>query len=767
GNFSFGDYFKADAIPFAWELVTDGFGLEPDRLWVTVHVDDDEAADIWHDAVGLPVERIQRMGADNFWEMGETGPCGPCSEVFYDKGEAYGPPGGPAGGGDERFVEFWNLVFMQYDRQPDGALEDLPRRNIDTGLGFERTLGILQRVDSVFDTDVLAPLVAAAAGITGRPYGADDRADVALRILADHARTMSFLVSDGVQPSNEGRGYVLRRIIRRAVRQAFQLDVDKLVTPPMVEATVELMGGAWPELARNAATVAEVVEREEARFRETLRHGMTALDAALDEGAAEVPGAVAFRLHDTFGFPIELTREIAAERGAAVDEEGFRAAMEDQRRRARADRDRAGPGGDGARDYREVLDRSGTTEFVGYGSYQAGARVEAVLPGDDGTVEIFLDRTPFYAESGGQVGDTGTIVTETGRARVLDTTAPLPGLHRHLARVVDGVIEPGAQAVATVDAERRDAIRRNHTGTHLLHWGLREVLGVHVQQQGSLVGPEYLRFDFSNFGPVEAAKLQVVEDLVNEQILADEPVRAFETTRSHAEELGAIAFFGDKYGEYVRVVEAGSRSRELCGGTHVGALGMVGPVRITGESSIGSNLRRITGLTGTGALERTREEELLLARTAALLRAEPRELPDAVGRVLDHLKALEAELKALRAQLAAGEADRLAAGALAGVVVARRDGLAPDQLRQLALAVRRAPGVRAVALAGTPDGARVALVAAVAPGSGLDAPALVAEAARLVGGGGGGKGDVAMAGGRDPSRIDDALDALRARLAAA
>ena len=766
GNFSFGDYFKSDAIPFAWKLVTEGFGLDPDRLWVTVHVDDDEAADIWHDAVGLPVERIQRMGADNFWEMGDTGPCGPCSEIFYDKGEAYGAAGGPEKGGDERFVEFWNLVFMQYDRQPDGRLDDLPRKNIDTGLGFERTLAVLQQVDSVFDTDVLAPLVQAAARVTGRTYGADERADVSLRILADHSRTMSFLVSDGVHPSNEGRGYVLRRIIRRAVRQAFQLDVERLVTPAMIEATVEVMGGAYPDLARNAGTVAEVVEREEARFRETLRNGMSALDTAL-EGADEVPGPVAFRLHDTYGFPIELTREIAAERGASVDEAGFRAAMDDQRRRARADREKAGVGG-GARDYREVLDEFGTSQFRGYGEHQTSAKVLAVLPaGEDGTVEIFLDRTPFYAESGGQVGDTGTIITETGRAEVLDTTAPLPGLHRHLARIVDGVVQPGAHAVATVDAGRRDAIRRNHTGTHLLHWGLREALGLHVQQQGSLVGPDYLRFDFSNFGPVEPVKLQQVEDMVNEQILANEPVRAFETTKTHAEQLGAIAFFGDKYGEYVRVVEAGSRSRELCGGTHVGALGMIGPVRITSESSIGSNLRRITGLTGTGTLQRTREEELLLARTAVLLRAEPRELPEAVGRVLDHLKTLEAELKALRSQLSAGEADRLAAEAVAGMVVARRDGLAPDQLRELALTVRRAPGVRAVALAGSPDGARVALVAAVAPGSGLDAPALVGEAARVVGGGGGGKGDVAMAGGRDPSRIDDALDALRARLGAA
>jgi alanyl-tRNA synthetase len=764
GNFSFGDYFKADAIPFAWQLVTEGFGLEPDRLWVTVHHSDDEAADIWRDGVGLPAERIQRLGEDNFWEMGETGPCGPCSEIFYDKGDAYGPAGGPGeGGGDERYVEFWNLVFMQYDRQADGTLLDLPRKNIDTGLGFERTLGILQKADSVFDTDILRPLVEAAARTTGRPYGEEERVDVALRILADHARTMSFLVSDGVYPSNEGRGYVLRRIIRRAVRQAFQLGVETPVTPPMVRATVEVMGDAYPDLARNADFVADIVDREEAKFRQTLRLGLAALDTALED-ASQVPGAVAFRLHDTYGFPIELTREIAAERQATVDDAGFRSAMDEQRRRARADRSATTVDGEG-RDYRELLDQFGTTDFTGYGEYQTAARVLAVLPGDDGTVEVFLDRTPFYAESGGQVGDSGLIVTEQGRAQVLDTTAPLPGLHRHTARILEGALEPGQEAMAAIDALRRDAIRRNHTGTHLLHWALREVLGTHVKQQGSLVAPEHLRFDFSNFGPVEQVHLDRVEELVNEHILSNEPVRAYETSKAHAEQLGAVAFFGDKYGDYVRVVEAGSRSLELCGGTHVGALGMIGPVKVTSESSIGSNLRRITALTGTSTLERARTDVRLLARVAELLRAEPREAPEAVERVLARQRELEQELRALRAQAAAGEAARLAAGAEGGAVVARRDGVAPDQLRELALTIRKEPGVKVVALIGSPDGARVALVAAVTPDAGIDAAELLSGPARLVGGGGGGKGEVAMAGGKDVTKIDDALAALRSAVA--
>ncbi|MDP9387819.1 MAG: alanine--tRNA ligase, partial [Actinomycetota bacterium] len=681
GNFSFGDYFKEQAIPYAWELSTEVLGLDGERVWVTVHDSDDEAAEVWRDVVGVPAERIQRMGADNFWEMGETGPCGPCSELYYDRGPEHGEGGGPVGGGEERFVEFWNLVFMQYDRQGDGELLPLPRRIIDTGAGFERLLALLQGTYSVFDTDVLRPLVGAAEGLTGRRYGDDATTDVALRILADHARTVAFLVSDGVFPSNEDRGYVLRRIIRRAVRLAFQLGVERLVTPGLVRAAVDVMGTAYPELARDGDLVADVVQREEERFRQTLRSGLSALDTALEAGT-QVPGEVAFRLHDTFGFPIELTREIAAERDAAVDEEGFQAAMAAQRERARRHQRVTVDAGPGA--YRELLERFGTTEFTGYAEHESKGQVLAVLPGaDDASLEVFLDRTPFYAESGGQVGDTGTITTDSGRAEVLDTTAPLPGLHRHTVRVVEGALVAGEEAVAAVEAERRESIRRNHTGTHLLHWALREVLGPHVKQQGSLVAPDYLRFDFSHFAPVGPDEAEQVQERVNELVLANEPVRAYETSKAHAEELGAIAFFGDKYGDYVRVVEAG-RSLELCGGTHVGALGMIGPVMVTSESSIGANMRRIFALTGTGALERVWEEERLLGRVATLLRADPNDVPDAVERLLERQRSLEAELRALRTQAAAGEARQLAATAVDGVVVARRDGLPPDQLRELA-----------------------------------------------------------------------------------
>ncbi|HEV7888565.1 MAG TPA: alanine--tRNA ligase [Acidimicrobiales bacterium] len=762
GNFSFGDYFKEQAIPLAWELSTEVFGYDGDRIWATIFLDDDEAFQIWRDVVGLPAERIQRMGEDNFWEMGDTGPCGPCSELYYDKGPAYGEAGGPAHGSEERYLEYWNLVFMQFDRQPDGSMPELPRKIIDTGAGFERNLILLNDLDSIFETDVLKPIVEAAERVTGAPYGRDEPTDVALRILADHARSISFLVNDGVFPSNEERGYVLRRIIRRAVRQAFTLGVEKNVTPALVDATVEVMGQAYPDLVRNADFVKGVVEREEDRFRRTLRSGMARLDEELERSPTSVSGQVAFQLHDTFGFPVELTREIATERGAAVDEAGFEQAMADQRSRARE-----AAKGDEHTDtgvYRDLVEQFGTTEFTGYSEYQSTGRVLAVVPnGDDGAVDVYLDRTPFYAEGGGQVGDIGTIKTETGEVRVLDTTAPVSGLHKHTAQVVEGEIVPGQEATATIDRERRDAIRRNHTGTHLLHWALREVLGGHVKQQGSLVAPDYLRFDFSHHSPVSDEEMERIEALVNERVLNNEPVRAYETSKGHAEQLGAIAFFGDKYGEFVRIVEAGDRSMELCGGTHVGALGMIGPVKVTSEGSIGANMRRIFALTGAGTLEHVRHEEQLLERSAEMLRTKPEELPDAIERALARQKALEDELKTLRAQMAGSEAKDLAAEAEGGIVVARRDGLPAEQLKDLAVAARD-EGLKAVVLIGSPDGERVAVVAAVTKDSGLEAGRLSGEAGRVTGGGGGGKGDVTTAGGKDPSKIDEAVAAVRAQL---
>ncbi|GAC1594314.1 MAG: alanine--tRNA ligase [Acidimicrobiales bacterium] len=776
GNFSFGDYFKDLAIPYAWEVVTEVFGLDPDRLWVTVFETDDDAEEIWRDATPIRADRVQRMGKDNFWEMGDAGPCGPSSEIFWDRGPAHGEDGGPKFGGDERFVEIWNLVFMQDLRQRDGALIPLTKKNIDTGAGMERILAVLNGLDSVFDTDVLRPLIERAASLTGRSYGADERADVSLRILGDHTRTVSFLVNDGVMPSNEERGYVLRRLLRRAVRHAYQLGVETMILPALVETVVEVMGDAYPDLRRNADYVTGIVAREEERFRQTLKSGSAILDEALaiggPDGVKQVSGATAFLLHDTYGYPIDLTKEIAAERGVDVDEGGFAAAMTEQRERAKEDRRRKRQGGADevpVEDYREILDNFGTTDFVGYNETESTSRVLAVLDagtvGDRRRVELFMDRTPFYAEGGGQVGDTGVVTTPTGKVRVLDTTSALPGLTRHAGEVLEGDVAAGQEATATIDTERRDAIRRNHTGTHLLHWALRQVLGADVHQQGSFVGPEYLRFDFNFHSGLNTEQIRQVEDLVNDRVLADEPVRAFETTRAEAEGLGAMAFFGEKYGEVVRVLEAGSQSTELCGGTHVPATGFIGPLRVTSERSVATGTRRIEAVTGFGTIERMRAEETTLARAAGILKAtRPEEIVEAAEKVMARARALEDELRVLKAASAKGRAAELAAGAIKGAVVTRIDALDQGALRDLALAIRDQPGVDVVVLGGSPDGQRVTLVAAVRTSSGRNAGELIAGAARTVGGGAGKQPDVATAGGKQPERIDAALDEVREAL---
>ena len=760
GNFSFGDYFKDEAIPFAWELFTGRLGIDGERLWVTVYEDDDEAESIWIDAAGVPRDRVQRMGEDNFWRMGDTGPCGPCSELYYDRGDAYGPPGGPARGGEERFVELYNLVFMQYNRQPDGSLVDLPRRNIDTGAGLERILPVLQGVESLYDTDLYGPLLAAAQELTGTAYGADAHSDVSLRILADHARAMAMVVADGVLPSNEGRGYVLRRVIRRAARRAFQLGVLTPVTPRLVEEAAATLGPAYPALSEQLDTIRSVVEREEMSFRRTLDAGSVILEEALAADPGTVSGDVAFRLHDTHGFPIELTMEMAAEAGAMVDVEGFERAMAEQRNRAKADaRARREAVGEEAL-YREVLDRAGPSVFTGYEHYEEPAVVVGVVPGaEPGTAEIVLDRTPFYAESGGQVGDTGVITTETGTARVRDTQAVLPGLIVHRADV-DGEVFVGQDALAVIDAGRREATRRNHTGTHLLHSALRQVLGDHVHQQGSLVAPDRLRFDFSHPAGLKPEELRAVTDLSNADVLTDASVEITETSMADAQAMGALAFFKDKYGDLVRVVRAGAHSTELCGGTHVPALGMIGPITIVSEGSIGANVRRIEAVTGAGALGLLEERQRALEESARLLRVEPEAVVDALGKLLDRQRQADKELQRLHGERLEHDAVVLADGG-GPVVVARRDGLSPDQLRDLAQAVRRR-GPATVVLAGTPDGQKASV--AVATDGARHAGETVKELAALVGGGGGGSAEVAVAGGRDPGALDTMLDEARRRL---
>jgi len=762
GNFSFGDYFKADAIPFAWELFTEVLGFDADRLWVTVHESDDEAEEIWRDGVGFPGERLQRLGKDNWWGMGDTGPCGPSSELFYDRGERYGAEGGPAHGGEERFVELYNLVFMQSNRLADGSLVDLPTKNIDTGAGLERNLTVSQGVESLYDTDVSRPILATAEEVTGVHYGADPHTDVALRILADHARAMAMLVADGVLPSNDGRGYVLRRIIRRAVRRAFQLGVIEPITPKLVVTAADVLGQAYPVLLEELDLIQATVEREEGSFRRTLASGSIILQDELATGSKRVSGEVAFRLHDTHGFPIELTMEMAAEAGAEVDTTGFEEAMAAQRERARSDaRARRATAGEEAA-YRQLIDRAGPTVFTGYVHAQDPATVVAVMDGaEPGTAEIILDRTPFYAESGGQVGDTGVITTETGRAVVTDTQSVLPGLIVHRA-VVEGELFPGQDALAAIDVVRRDATRRNHTGTHLLHAALRQVLGDHVRQQGSNVAPHRLHFDFSHHQAVRPEEMAEVTTLVNTQVLGDAAVEVIETSKAEAEAMGALAFFGDKYGEIVRVVRAGARSTELCGGTHVNALGMIGPVTIVSEGSIGSNTRRLEAVTGAGSILLNEERQTVLADAARLLRVEPGGVIEALERLLERQRQADKELQRLRGASLDAEAAQLASRATDGVVVARVDNHPADTLRDLAQAVRRL-GPAVVVVAGSPDGAKVAV--AVASGGSVDAGTTVKWLAAIVGGGGGGSPELAVAGGKLVAKIDEMLAEARRTLA--
>jgi alanyl-tRNA synthetase len=768
GNWSFGDYFKEKAIPWAWEYTTDVLGFDGERIWITVHDSDDEAEQIWHDLVGVPMERIQRMGdKDNFWQMGDTGPCGPCSELHLDRGPEFGPEGGPATDphGD-RYMEFWNLVFMQYDQAPDGSRTPLPKKNIDTGAGLERILCLLQGVEDVWETDLMAPLIDKARALTGstyRPGDYEDRDSFAVRVLAEHARSSTMLVGDGVFPSNEGRGFVLRRIIRRGIRYAYLLGTDNasLVMPALAEVAVDVMGNAYPDVTRQRDFIVGVLTKEEERFRHTLRNGLSMLEAELADGTRELSGSTAFVLHDTYGFPLELTQEIAGERDVDVDVAGFETEMAQQRERAKAARRRAGD--DANLDaYREVVEEFGTTSFTGYQEDSSEARVVAVIPAADGDgeteklIEVFLDRTPYYAESGGQIGDTGTITTDSGRAEVLDTTFALPNLRRHTARITEGSITPGQLARAAIDVPRRERIRRNHTGTHLLHHALRVVLGEHVKQAGSLVAPDRLRFDFSHYAPLTADQIERIERIVNDETLANTPVRSFETTKAEAEAMGAIAFFGDKYGDLVRVLEAGS-SLEFCGGTHVRATGDIGTVKIVSEGSIGSNLRRIEAVTGEGSVALLQRDERLLSEAAKLVGVSADELLEGVQRRLDETRALADEVKSLRAKLASGRAGELAATATDGVVLERVDGLAPNELRDLALAVRSVEAMEVVVLIGQSTTGGVSIAAATRPGLGLDAASLIRDAARAVGGGGGGKGDVATAGGKDPSGIDEAL----------
>jgi len=787
GNFSFGDYFKEGAIAYAWELVTERFGLEPDRLWITVYLDDDEADGHWRD-IGVPAERIQRLGkADNYWDMGVPGPCGPCSEIHYDRGPSFGPGGGPASESD-RYLEIWNLVFMQNIRgEGDGKdypiIGELPEKNIDTGMGLERVAMVLQDGDSMYETDLLAPVLHEVQELSGAGYGTEDRVDRSLRIVAEHGRTASFLIADGVLPSNEGRGYILRRLLRRSVRHLRLLGVEDPAVARVCQRVVANLGEAWPELVAQRSLIEQVVASEEESFSRTLRQGSTLLEGAIrrtrDQGGARLAGDTAFQLHDTYGFPYELTLEAAAEAGLDVDADRFQELMDDQRRRAKEARRELDTDLRRLESYRDLSSRHGRTTFVGYETTTAEGRILGLLAdgeelaeaSEGDQVELILDRTPFYAEGGGQVGDTGLVRTGDGAVlQVTDTRPGLEGFYVHSARVVSGQPRVGDQVHAEIDADRRAAVARSHTATHTLHWALRDQLGEHARQQGSLVDAGRLRFDFAHFQPVPAERLAEIEAAVNRQLLADPDVTVWHGSLADAEAAGALSLFGEKYGSVVRVVEVGDFSRELCGGTHVGHGSQVGPVHVLGEASIGANLRRIEALTGLEALHYVDRERQLLAEVAALLKTRPEDAPEQLRRRLEALANAQRELERLRVagleRLATELAGRVAKEADGWLVVERVPEAGGDDLRRIASAVRdrvgAGPGVVVLGSEAQGKAAMVALLTADLAASGAAARDVLARAAKAVGGGAGGKGDLASAGGRDPGQLDEALRIARA-----
>ncbi len=776
GNFSFGDYFKEKAIPWGYEFCTETLGLDPERMWYTVHHTDDEAAEVWIEGVGVPAERVQRGGNDNFWQMGVPGPCGPSSEIFWDRGEEFGTSGGPIGGDEDRYVEIWNLVFMQnIQDEPYHVVGDLPARSIDTGMGLDRTAAVLQEVPSVFDIDTTREVLATAERYTGLQYGANERTDVSLRILADHGRTVTFLIGDGVVPSNDGRGYVLRRVLRRAVRHAWQYGGKGLIMPQLVESTVELMGDAYPSLAEKKDLVLDIVAREEEKFRRTLESGHQLLDTELSDGQERLSGPAAFKLHDTFGFPIDLTKEIAAERGVEVDLEGFEKEMSTQRERARA----SWKGGDrveSARVYRRVLESNGLTEFVGY-DYEISDSVLLSMVAEGETldraekgyeVEIFLDKSPFYAESGGQVGDRGVIETETGSAAVDDTRHVIQGLHGHRARVTNGYLAVGQNARTTIDSPRRESIRKSHTGTHVLHWALRDVLGDHAEQAGSLVEPGRIRFDFSHFSQVTSEELAEIELEANTRLVANSDVTTTLTSKQEAEKMGALAFFGDKYGETVRVVKVGEFSTEFCGGTHTSSSGQVGPLVLVSESSIGSNLRRVEALTGLTAYDHLVSIRGALARAGGLLKVSPGDVPGRLEQLLDKVAGLERDLAAIRTKRQGSVAEELAAGAdridESNLVIADVGEINANELRELALGIRDRLAGSSVVVVGSAAGTKGTLVAVVSKdliAKGISAADLIGDAARELGGGGSKDPELAQAGGPNGSQLGVALEKAR------
>jgi alanyl-tRNA synthetase len=797
GNFSFGDYFKEGAIRHAWDLVTGrledgGLGFDPDRIWATVYLDDDEAAEAWHRVAGLPKERIQRLGKkDNYWHTGAEGPGGPCSEIFFDRGPEYGPDGGPlVDTGGDRFLEIWNLVFMQYELADVRGKEDfrivaeLPNKNIDTGMGMERVAFLLQGVDNLYEIDEVAPVLRRAADLAGVRYGADHDADVRLRVVADHVRSGLMLIGDGITPGNEGRGYILRRLLRRAVRSMRLLGVDAAALPELLPVSRDAMGLSYPELVADFDRISAVAYAEEEAFRRTLTSGTALFDTAVAQakaaGTPSLSGEQAFSLHDTYGFPIDVTLEMAAEQGVTVDEAGFRALMQQQRDRARADARAKRTGSVDVSAYTRLLAEHGPTDWRAYDTLRTDSRVLGLvtdLDGDDGgapeagegeVVRVVLDRTPFYAESGGQVADAGELRWDGGRAEVLDVQRPVKGLVVHQVRVLEGALARDAELTAEVDREWRLSACQAHSGTHVVHAALRQVLGPQALQSGSYNRPGYLRLDFAWQGALTAQQRHDIEDVANAAVRADLRVRADHMTLPEAQAAGALALFGETYGELVRVVEIGGPwSRELCGGTHVSGSAQIGTLALTGESSVGSGARRVEAVVGLEGFRYLARERDLVRQLGELLKSPSDGLADRVAGVLARLRDAEREIAELRAQQTQAAAGQLAADARdvggVAVVTAAPAGLSGGDLRTLALDVRGRLGERpGVVLLASEAGGKVALVAALTPAAqarGLSASDVLRAAAVPVGGRGGGKADVAQGGGTDPGGIPAALQA--------
>ncbi len=766
GNFSFGDYFKEDAIKYAWQFLTEELGLPEEKLWVTVFDEDDETADIWLKDMGVSAERFSRCGAkDNFWQMGDTGPCGPCTEIFYDHGAdvAGGPPGSPDEDGD-RYIEIWNLVFMQFDRAADGTLTPLPKPSVDTGMGLERLAAVMQGVHNNYDIDLFQAIVKEVAKLTGQ----SDLTNSSLRVIADHIRSCAFTIVDGVLPSNEGRGYVLRRIIRRAIRHGYKLGMKDLFFYKLVPVLVEQMGEAYPELGKEQANVERALKLEEERFAETLENGMKLLDDYISSMQGSViEGEIAFKLYDTFGFPLDLTADVARERNLTVDEAGFEKAMEAQRERARS-------ASNFAAQTAGQVDYDGETQFIGYARDDADAKVMAIFvdgqsvesaaEGTDATV--ILGRTPFYAESGGQVGDTGSL-TEGMSSFHVNNCQKQGKAFLHIGTVTAGTLSVGQVLHAQIDVKGRRASERNHSATHLLHAALRSLLGTHVQQKGSLVTPERLRFDFSHFEPIKPEQLLEIEKLVNQNIMLNNPVGANEMDIDSAKEMGAMALFGEKYGDVVRVVDMGDFSVELCGGTHVCSTGEIGPFRLLSETGIASGVRRIEAVTGEGAWDAIYQNDETLLNVASAVKSDKAQVEAKVAQLVAEHKELEKQFKQLQSKMAASQGDDLANQAVkvgdVNVLAAQLEGADVNTLRETLDKLKSKLAPAAIVLAAV-DGEKVSLVAGVSKEitSTFKAGELVNHVAQQVGGKGGGRPDMAQAGGKDPSKLGEALASVQA-----